>query len=235
MKIALGTVQLGIPYGNSSDQSLMPEEAAFGILEAALKAGIRFFDTAIAYGLSEERIGRFKLALKSPESLISTKIPVAEPKLWKDPDAYWQWITDHIEGSKRRLGINRHTLLQFHQCDLDFLTHPQTKIMFKRLTDEGFCESVGVSVYSPDQALAALATGAVKALQVPANMIDTRFIEGAVQDKARAMGVTLIGRSLFLQGVLIESAALPPVKKRSELSELRRLAKDASSPDSIHT
>jgi aryl-alcohol dehydrogenase-like predicted oxidoreductase len=235
MKIALGTVQLGVPYGNSSAKVLMSEETAFGILDSALKAGIRFFDTAIAYGLSEERIGRFRLAERSPDSIISTKIPMVEAKFWQDTDTYWRWVIERIEESKKTLGIPKHTLLQFHQCDLDFLASVKNRAIFQRLTDEGHCEEIGISVYTPEQGFAALATQAVHALQVPANIIDTRFLEGDFQDRARAAGTTLIGRSVFLQGVLIESADLPPVRRKDELFELRRLAKEASTPETLHS
>ena len=103
MKLALGTVQLGLPYGNKAQLGVMPEKDAFSILDEAVASGITFYDTAISYGLSEERIGKFHLSAKSPDSLISTKIPQASPDLWQDEKTYWSWISNHLNESKARL------------------------------------------------------------------------------------------------------------------------------------
>jgi aryl-alcohol dehydrogenase-like predicted oxidoreductase len=69
MNIGLGTVQLGLPYGNKSNSDLMPESGAFSILSFAVERGIDFYDTAIAYGESESRIGSFKFRNKYPAEI----------------------------------------------------------------------------------------------------------------------------------------------------------------------
>ncbi|WP_267615251.1 aldo/keto reductase [Gordonia bronchialis] len=53
--IGLGTWQLGADWGD------VHEDDALGVLQAAYDEGVRFFDTADAYGdgRSEELIGRF--------------------------------------------------------------------------------------------------------------------------------------------------------------------------------
>lgn len=233
MQLALGTVQLGVPYGNKSHLSVMPEEQAFAILEAAIAAGIRYFDTAIAYGLSEERIGRFELAKKSPGSVITTKIPVAPPELWQNENEYWKWLMTHRNQSLQRLKLEQHDLLQFHQCDLAFLSSPHVKQTLNRLVEENLCLRVGISVYDPSQALAALDIPAVKSLQVPVNLIDTRFLAPEFQFAAKQRGVELTGRSLFLQGVLVDSAPLPEVLRKTELASLRRTAVEISEGQSL--
>ena len=62
-EISFGTVELGIPYGfGVKNQTQMPsEQQAIKLLDDALDAGINFFDTARAYGRSEEeKEGRVK-------------------------------------------------------------------------------------------------------------------------------------------------------------------------------
>jgi len=55
--LALGTAQLG---GNSAYAKMPPTETECErILRTAYYEGIRYFDTAQAYGLSEERVGRY--------------------------------------------------------------------------------------------------------------------------------------------------------------------------------
>src|SRR3954469_25760364 len=61
-RIALGTVQLGVPYGRGRHRALMPVAEAEAILDAAWDAGIRAFDTAEAYGEAAGRLARWLTA-----------------------------------------------------------------------------------------------------------------------------------------------------------------------------
>jgi aryl-alcohol dehydrogenase-like predicted oxidoreductase len=228
MQLALGTVQMGLPYGNNAQGQLMSELEAHQILQLAIDEKISFFDTAVAYGCSEERLGSFNLHKKCPNAIISTKIPVAPKSLWSNPTQYWNWVTDHIRSSNIRLKRDHHDLLQFHQCDIEFLTNPSISLTFQRLLDENFCERIGVSVYTLDQGLIALDIPQITTIQVPVNLIDHRFISGEFLQRSRSKSVSLIARSLFLQGVLIESAWIPPVKQREKLEKLKNMAIKAS-------
>jgi aryl-alcohol dehydrogenase-like predicted oxidoreductase len=225
--IGLGTVQLGLPYGNRVGQELLSQTEANNILTSALAEGVRFFDTAIAYGESEARLGHFNLAAKGSDVIISTKIPVVEPRIYNNPNVYYEWVTGQSSASLARLQMPRHKLLQFHQCDLEFLESSAVQSVFKRLIDEEITGEVGISVYDAAQAKAALETGFVSWLQVPANLIDVRFLSPDFLARARSKGAKLIVRSAFLQGVLVQDAAVPKVKKAPELLKLRRMCQDA--------
>ncbi len=226
-QLGLGTVQLGLPYGNNSDSPIMPQSTAFDILQLAVEAGILFYDTAIAYGESESRLGEFELAGKSPNIEISTKIPAVSSNLWKNEALYWAFILEQASESITRLKIKKHNLLQFHQCDLEFLNHKNIFKIFERLLSEGICSKIGISVYTPDEADAAMATGYVSTLQVPVNIIDHRFVQDNFLQKVKHAKIELISRTAVLQGILISEAPLPNVKKRQELLKLRELAKIA--------
>ena len=63
--LGFGAMQAGDPR--------LPEEAAARILNHALDLGLALVDTARAYGLSEERIGRH-LARRRDEFVLSTKV-----------------------------------------------------------------------------------------------------------------------------------------------------------------
>lgn len=89
--LGLGCAQLGLRYGNSNQ--LMPEATAIGIVRQAYEGGIRFFDTARAYGSSEERISKAKLP---KDAIICTKMK----RCWPTIDAniiMIHGITNHIE------------------------------------------------------------------------------------------------------------------------------------------
>ena len=221
-KVGLGTVQLGMPYGNASNYPLMSEADAIDILHAAAFAGIEFFDTAMAYGESEARVGRAKLGTFNPDVSLSTKIPVVPAELWRSEGSYWRYLVSAITHSCQILGVDKLGLLQFHQCSLDFLSHSTVRKCLDRLVSDGLCDSVGVSVYEPEEALAALEIPIVSSLQIPLNLIDHRFITADLLNKYSKRGVFLIIRSMLMQGLLVESAKLPEVKRMKCLLELRQ-------------
>src|SRR5258705_4200213 len=74
-QIALGTVELGLPYGlGVAGEAKQPTfEQAERLVHAALDKGIRFIDTARAYGDSEEILGRC-LAGRPAELILTTKV-----------------------------------------------------------------------------------------------------------------------------------------------------------------
>lgn len=226
MDIGLGTVQLGLPYGNRRDAPLMAEPEAFAILETALAAGVRFFDTAAAYGDSELRLGAFGLARHPVE--ISTKIPPAPESCWRDRARYRAFVRTSLEQSAARLGLTRVGLLQFHQCDVLFLGDAGVRSVLDGLLADGTCEAIGISVYDLDQAHAALDCDAVSALQVPINIVDTRFADAALVRRCAARGTRMIARSVLMQGVLVPSAPLPSRRRADELMALRKAADAAA-------
>ena len=71
MKLALGTVQFGMPYGIANKSGQVSREKAKEILVLARLSGIDTLDTAIAYGESEACLGEagldgFKVITKLP-------------------------------------------------------------------------------------------------------------------------------------------------------------------------
>ena len=57
-KLALGTVQFGMNYGINNSMGVPEDKDVSSILDYAHKNGINTLDTAIAYGNSEERLGK---------------------------------------------------------------------------------------------------------------------------------------------------------------------------------
>ena len=57
-RLALGTAQFGMDYGVSNESGQVAQEQAGEILRLAWRAGINTLDTAIAYGESEEVLGK---------------------------------------------------------------------------------------------------------------------------------------------------------------------------------
>lgn len=223
----LGTVQIGLPYGNKASEGVMPEEDAFSILKTAAENGITFFDTAQAYGCSEERIGKFLKSYKAASQVeVSTKIPAVAVDLWSQPREYERFVLDTVEKSRALLNLKSLNLLQFHQCDTAFLSDSNVINLFKQLLERGICRKIGVSVYEPKQVDCLLLTPEVSTIQIPANLIDQRFLTPEFLRKYKELNKTIIVRSIFLQGVLHPHSLLPNVGKKALLDKLRKKSSD---------
>jgi aryl-alcohol dehydrogenase-like predicted oxidoreductase len=97
----------------------IPEDEAFAIMDRAWENGIRWFDTADAYGggRSEEFIGRWRAA-RAPDGLvITTKVfhsTVGNPD---DFGLAPQRIKRQVEGRLARLAVDRIDLYLAHEPD----------------------------------------------------------------------------------------------------------------------
>ena len=56
-ELVLGSVQLGLDYGAANRTGKPSHEAALRLVRRAAESGVKTFDTARAYGDSEERLG----------------------------------------------------------------------------------------------------------------------------------------------------------------------------------
>lgn len=189
-KLGLGCAALGMAYGVQKE--LMPEADAVELIKAAYDSGIRFFDTARAYGQSEERL---KKAGLPKDVIICTKM-----------NRTWPTIEANI--------ILAHKVI--NSVQLSGLGRRVSQIA-----------EFGASIYTRTQAELALECRYVKWLEVPINLVDRRFLAEEFLAKCRAKGTKLIGRSIFLQGVLAEGP-LPVVAKRDKLVKLRNYARSSA-------
>ncbi|MFN4140680.1 aldo/keto reductase [Aestuariivirga sp.] len=131
------------PIGNLY-RAVDPEEAQ-RTLEAAWKAGIRYYDTAPLYGLglSETRLNRFLYGKKRKDYVLSTKVgrvlEVCDPKertgigkFFDTPsrkeryDYSYDGVMRSIEFSFERLGVDSIDIIFAH--DVDVFTHKSEEV-----------------------------------------------------------------------------------------------------------
>jgi aryl-alcohol dehydrogenase-like predicted oxidoreductase len=127
-------------------------EGTAAVLEAALDAGVTFFDTADIYGGAgaSERLMGEALDGRRGEFLLATKFGMQMSGAEGVPDAprgsreYIRWA---VEGSLRRLRIDRIDLYQYHQPDG---TTPieETLSALDELVGEGVVRAIGCSNFS---------------------------------------------------------------------------------------
>ena len=58
MKLAIGTVQFGLNYGINNKNGIPSDFDISEILDLSIKNNIKYLDTSISYGNSEERISK---------------------------------------------------------------------------------------------------------------------------------------------------------------------------------
>jgi aryl-alcohol dehydrogenase-like predicted oxidoreductase len=124
------------------------------VLEAALAAGITFFDTADIYGGSEsERLMGEALQGRRDDYVLATKFGMQMRGADDVPDAprgsreYIRWA---IEGSLKRLRVERVDLYQYHQPD-GITPLAETLAALDELVREGLVTAIGCSNFSAAQ------------------------------------------------------------------------------------
>jgi len=195
-RLALGTVQFGLPYGVANTHGQVNSEQAEAMLKAARDAGIDTLDTAIAYGEAEELLGRIGVA---GFRLIS-KIPALREHVGAVDD----WVVAQVEASLKRLRVPRLGGLMLHAPD-DLLGPHGAELArgMQRARDAGLTERIGLSVYCPEQLVALSGRLQLEIVQIPANVFDRRFADTGWLDRLAADGVEVHARSAFLQGLLL--------------------------------
>jgi spore coat polysaccharide biosynthesis protein SpsF len=201
-ELVLGTAQLGLVYGAANRVGQPSARAAELMLRAAVSAGVKWIDTAAAYGTAEQRVGA---ALPGSKGVrIVTKLaPLEDVDETTDPGDIRRAVGDSVRRSCTRLGTDRLEVLLLHRANHLTMRSGAVWNAVKALRDEGLIYDLGVSVYSPQEALLALADRDVRHLQLPFNALDWRWRDGPVHEAlAKRPGVTIHARSAFLQGLL---------------------------------
>lgn len=201
-ELVLGTAQLGLVYGAANRIGQPSARDAELILRSAVSAGVRWIDTAAAYGSAEQRIGA---ALPGSKGVrVVTKLdPLANIDETSGTGDIHIAVAQSVRRSCARLGTDRLEILLLHRAQHLTMRNGAIWTAVKQMRDEGVIYDLGVSVYSPQEALAALADRDVRHIQLPFNALDWRWRSDAFHEAlAKRPGVTIHARSALLQGLL---------------------------------
>jgi len=183
----------------------------------AFAAGIRFFDTAAAYGESESVLGKIlsELGIADQVVVVSKSLPL-EADL-SESKAIRESLRTCLLESLKRLKLERLPVYLFHRDpDLAFIE------ILAEIRDAGLVERIGVSVDTPQGAQAAAEEPLVDAIQLPHNLLDHRFAESPwfTHKEPRTR---LFARSAFLQGLLLMPEERIPETLHSVLPVRRKV------------
>ena len=206
-RLALGTVQFGLPYGIANQSGQVSLESAKAIIDLARSSGIDTIDTASEYGESEASLGNIAL----DQFKVITKLPVM-PGYVEDVGL---WVRDQMQASLQRLNVTSVYGLLLHRSQQ--LLGPKGKDLYRALVQlkaEGVVQKIGVSVYSPLELDSLMNIGPMDLVQAPFNLMDQRLKTSGWLQKMHDAGVEVHTRSAFLQGLLLMPGAAVPEKFR---------------------
>lgn len=205
--LALGTAQFGQPYGVANVSGEVAGTIAVDIVATAWDGGAREFDTASGYGESEAVLGEALRTLGLADSAtVITKIAHLTAEELSDPVAARARLRASVEGSRQRLGLDSLPLALFHR-DTDAV-HIS---LLLELVERGWIDKIGVFCgHDPKSASARAGTAGIAAIQLPANLMDRRHLDGGAFDAAQRAAMPVYVRSIYLQGLLLmEPASVP--------------------------
>jgi aryl-alcohol dehydrogenase-like predicted oxidoreductase len=175
---------LGLGAGQLGDQRL-PESTAENLLNFALDNGITLFDTARAYGESENRIGKY-LSHRRSEIILSTKVGYGI-------DGFQDWtyecVIAGVDAALKLLRTDYIDIVHLHSCPLVILQQGDVVEALNKTKEEG---KIRVAAYSGENEALEFAVYSTKigSIQTSVNICDQRsLITSIPKAKERNMGV----------------------------------------------
>ena len=212
-RLCMGTVQLGMDYGvaNRSGQPSLLQSVS--LVHRAIEHGVNWFDTASTYGEAERVLGRALKGGRGSRVRVVTKL---DSMKWLDGGLHdGRTIKAAVEASVYK---SMH-LLGREELDVVTLHRPFHLTAFDgevwrqlvALKWQGLLREAGASVYTPEEAMLALEMPDLTHLQIPFNLLDTRWLDQPFQESvARRPDVRIHARSVYLQGLLVSGPELWP-------------------------
>jgi len=209
-QIGIGSVQFGMDYGISNRLGQTPEGEVAKILEYAINRGIKYIDTAAAYGTSESILGKNNL---SAFNVISKFMPPSSSET----------ILESLDDSLSRLNISQLYGYLAHR-PMALIEQSDHWSQLVDLKKQEKVKKIGFSLNHPSELQALLDKGMIpEIVQAPFNYFDTRF-ETAFRE-LKQNGCEIHSRSAFLQGLFFKKPLDLSVyfeEARSAINELQQ-------------
>jgi|SRR5271170_4836106 len=223
LTLGLGLIGIGKPWGHTNDT--VPNEATVRqLLETAFSLGIRYFDTAPSYGVSEQRFSEFlrSLTLVQQASLtIATKFGEHWDFSRQQPfvDHSYDALSRSLDESLSRLG--KIDILQLHKTTTLVLRSIDLERAFQYAHSLGI-RNVGASVSDMSSASTALNLQSLSVLQLPLNPSSLQFHEAVRQ--ATGAGILVVTNRPFAMGSLLYTEQ--PITKHAAFNFLNHATFD---------
>jgi len=191
-KLSLGTVQFGLDYGIANSNGKPLQKDVDRIIEYVSNNGINCFDTAQAYGNSEQVLGE---SLKN----IDEKIVISKLK----SNIFRENLNINITKSLKNLNLSSLFGLLLHDSDILYDWKSEDTKSVNHLIDSKKIKYFGVSIYTSRDFELAIENENIKFIQIPFNLFDQRAYKENWFEKAKKNNKLIFIRSIYLQGLLL--------------------------------
>ncbi|GAB4142659.1 MAG: aldo/keto reductase [Planctomycetaceae bacterium] len=205
----------GIKYPSGYD--LPSEQDVSILLNRVLDAGIRYIDTAPAYGLSEKRIGK-AIGHRRAEFTLSTKVGETFENGRSTYDFSAKAIRESVQRSLKRLQTDILDAVFLHSDgnDLKILNETEAVSTLVSLKEQGLIRAVGLSGKTIEGARSALEWADV--LMVEYHLEDISHSE--LLSEAHKAGIGIVVKKGLAAGRIAPHEAIPFVLKNPAVTSL---------------
>lgn len=190
----------GIPIMSGKESDFLVElknieyDESIGVIKEAINMGIKFFDTALDYGDSEEKIGKAIKGHRHDVVLASKSKALTYDDMMRS-----------VEQSMQRLDVEYIDLYQLH-----FVKDPTSYHIImgengayealKRLKTENVIREIGIASHNSMVLSEAMSDNAFYSMQLPYNLIENENIQ--IVERAKEYGIKTIIMKPFAGGSL---------------------------------
>lgn len=204
-RMVLGAAQFGLEYGIANSLGRPSQDVVNSLVHAAIANGVRYLDTARAYGESERVVGKALAGGWSSRVVTITKLsPLDDCLEDAGHDVVKAFTQRSVLQSCYALGVKKLEVLMLHRADHLTAWGGAVWNAVVQMKHEGLIGQLGVSLQTPEEALQALDFKDVAFIQLPFNILDHRWDAVAKKISSVRLSRPLIvhARSSLLQGLL---------------------------------
>lgn len=219
----IGTANIGQKYGIINPNNLLLKKNAVPFIEKAIKLGFKSFDTARAYGNSELILGE---CINNKKNIkIYTKIPTI---IDNNPYSVEKSFRHSLKNLKKKKiqGLFLHNAQDWHK--------EYIKKISEKLLKLKYIKEFGLSIYDPSQIFN---HQNINLIQIPGSIFNQKMLKNKKIYKFHANGGTVIVRSIFIQGIILNDLKNLPMNLHSlkePIEKFQLLAKKNDlSPDHL--
>lgn len=206
-KLCVGTAKIGdVLYGYPKRTDAEIDIGKF--ITDFTDLGINRIDTSPRYGDCEKILGK-TLKNKTSDIVFSTKID----NLKSNDVRTKKTIFDSIENSLNNLNLETIDICYLHQNDIEIISDKSVMREMQQLKDQNLVGEIGTSIYTKEELAFTLNSGIYDWVQIPANILDISLLTQIIKSNST---IKVAARSLFLQGILFDKAAISRVIRQSD-------------------